>query len=667
MKSASLLNGLIAILIGPSLVAACGDQEHSCYGPQHNVEYVRQVKRMQPGAPNATYGPKGPLEWGQINFLHTACPSSPFQTDTHGWLEGHIKQQNYGADWGDFVTFTRRMKQTAGNMGVDLLLIDTGDLHDGTGLSDATQPDGELSMPIFDEIAFDLLTIGNHELYVTEVAYQMFNTWAKKWGDRYVTSNVKILNPHTNTFEHVGATHRYFTTEKGLRVLAFGVLFDFTGNSNVSQVVKAADMVREQWFVDALHTTEPVDLVVLFGHNPVSPKDKTSTLKTVWDAIRAARPETPISLFGGHTHIRDFSVYDERSVGLEAGRYCETIGWVAMSGFQVNGSGGGGYKGVKNPRGVPNPTRPAKETTTTASPFRYARRYLDWNRNTFIYHSHLQQQPASYDYHSGSRVTNEITGIREQLRLGDVYGCAPRSWCMECAPIDSEQNLFPGVIIPAVSMIVVRPERKDKARIILGNTGSVRYDIPKGPFTYDDNFIVSPFRDVFRYIKDVPYDKAEKLLTQLNNGRADKRSDLVSMAAPQDECTNPTMGYLTRREMRERRGPVRRQEIITPGYVTKDDWGTDGDDTNHTAVPFMRNPGYYQGQGGFPKEGSPEVVDVVFYDFIEKYILQYLGSGYDASMVDCYIDCNFTSQDFLLPYAKAVWQDNINDCPIDGM
>lgn len=87
------------------------------------------------------------------------------------------------------------------------------------------------------------------------------------------------------------------------------------------------------------------------------------------------------------------------------------------------------------------------------------------------------------------------------------------------------------------------------------------------------------------------------------------------MAVPQDECTNPTMGNLTPREMRERRGPVRRQEVITPGYVTKDDWGTDGDDTNHTAVPFMRNPGYYEARGGFPAGGSsPEVVDVVFYD-----------------------------------------------------
>jgi len=48
------------------------------------------------------------------------------KTDTHGWLEGHIKEQNYGADWGDFVSFSRHMQHKAGNLGVDLLLVDTG-------------------------------------------------------------------------------------------------------------------------------------------------------------------------------------------------------------------------------------------------------------------------------------------------------------------------------------------------------------------------------------------------------------------------------------------------------------------------------------------------------------------------------------------------------------
>lgn len=64
---------------------------------------------------------------------------------------------------------------------------------------------------------------------MSEVAYQMFREYANKWGDKYVTSNVKVYNETTGDYEYVGATYRYFTTAKGLRIMAFGVLFDFTG------------------------------------------------------------------------------------------------------------------------------------------------------------------------------------------------------------------------------------------------------------------------------------------------------------------------------------------------------------------------------------------------------------------------------------------------------
>ncbi len=57
---------------------ACGD----CYGPRDNALHVRNVRRMQPEAQGATVKPRAPLEWGQLNFLHT--------TDTHGWLEGFV-------------------------------------------------------------------------------------------------------------------------------------------------------------------------------------------------------------------------------------------------------------------------------------------------------------------------------------------------------------------------------------------------------------------------------------------------------------------------------------------------------------------------------------------------------------------------------------------------
>ncbi|KAM4055274.1 hypothetical protein HRG_006070 [Hirsutella rhossiliensis] len=622
-KSLAIAGAIAALLSG---VTAC--EENSCYGPMNKVEHVRHVKRMQPGAPDAAYGPKAPLEWGQINFLHT--------TDTHGWLEGHLKEKNYGADWGDFVTFARRMKQTAGKMGVDLLLVDTGDLHDGTGLSDATKVDGTKSMPIFEEIDYDLLAIGNHELYVSEVAYQMFNEYARKWGDKYVTSNVQVLNQTSGKYEYVGATHRYFTTAQGLRIKAFGVLFDFKGNSNASRVLKAKDMVKESWFAETLTANEPVDLFILFGHNPVRQTDPSSTFKVVFDAIRAAHPETPVQIFGGHTHIRDLAVYDDAAVGLESGRYCETLG-------------------------VENASRPAKKGSK--SPFVYSRRYLDWNRKTFMYHSNDGSKAFDH-HHSGQRVTSDITEVRDELRLGDVYGCAPQDWCMRCAPFnDKTKNIFPGVIYPAVSAIVVNKTRADRSRIILGNTGAIRFDLHKGPFTYDDSFIISPFRNLFLYIPDVPFDKASRLIQQLNRGPADKRH-LVSMPTPRDECTDPTLGFMSRRDLRETRGVVRRQEAVVPGYATSDDWGDDGDDTEHSEIPSHKIPNYWETRASFPEDGSkPDKVDVIFLDFIKKRVLDNLGEEF-ADTVQCYIDCSFSSQDLLLPYAKLAWQANKDNCPV---
>ena len=93
----------------------------NCYGPRDDAMHVRNVRRMQPDALNASTSPKAPLAWGQLNVLHT--------TDTHGWLEGHLKERNYGADWGDFVSFSKDMKKRADQYKVDLLLVDTGMLR----------------------------------------------------------------------------------------------------------------------------------------------------------------------------------------------------------------------------------------------------------------------------------------------------------------------------------------------------------------------------------------------------------------------------------------------------------------------------------------------------------------------------------------------------------
>jgi 2',3'-cyclic-nucleotide 2'-phosphodiesterase (5'-nucleotidase family) len=386
-------------------------------------------------------------------------------------------------------------------------------------LSDATNPNGLLSNPIFENIDYDLLTIGNHELYVTDIAYEHFNQFAKVYGEKYLTSNVEIINPATGKFEYIGQQFRYFTTKQGLRIMAFGVLYDFTGNSNVSRITKAASMVTQSWFTQAVNYSQPVDLFMVIGHNPIRTNVSSSTLGLVYQAIRKIKPNTPIQMFGGHTHIRDFFVYDNKAVGLEAGRYCETLGWLSISGFNSTS-----YK-AKTPTGIPSPTRAAVVVQTgpaaanlslsnTTSSLRYARRYLDWNRLTFEYHAN-GSQTSKFDTQTGVAATAQISAIRKQLNLTSVYGCAPQSWCMSCAPFGSSTNIYT-LLSDALSTVVINQTRSSNPRLILINTGSIRFDLPQGPFTYDDSFIVSPFTDAFQFIPDVPYANAMVSLYQIN-------------------------------------------------------------------------------------------------------------------------------------------------------
>ncbi|KAI9833214.1 MAG: hypothetical protein M1826_000127 [Phylliscum demangeonii] len=662
----------LAVGLGPAW--ACD----GCYGPQSaDVVMTRLVRRMQPDALNATTGPRAPLEWGQLNFLHT--------TDTHGWLEGHVKEENYGADWGDFVAFSRRMKQKAQQYKVDLLLIDTGDLHDGNGLSDATPINGNVSNAIFERLDYDLLTIGNHELYISEIAYETFTNFSKVYGHRYVTSNVEIKDPVTGRFEYIGAKYRYFRTHHGLRIMAFGVLFDFTGNSNVSRITKAANLVKQPWFVDAVQFKAPIDLFLLVGHNPIDPrKSSSSTLGLVQRFIRDKRPGVPIQIFGGHSHIRDFKVYDNMSTGLESGRYCETLGWLSMSGIKS-----ATYKGVMLPPAVPHPTRPAvvgnttaKGTTPTssASPscdtpasLVYGRRYLDWNRRTFAYHA-----PGSQDSSYGRAVSAEILQDRRLLNLSALYGCAPQTYCQSCQPFGASGNIF-SLSATALSAVVVNPSRADRGRLIIINTGSIRFDLVKGPFTYDDSFIVSPFTDAFQYLPDVPYSLASQTIGVLNSQVSlDKRrlkrrdfgfSPLVDLSM--DTCRDPPIRHrpLVARAPAAARvlapGRVIRRQAspLTPGYVTTDDFGTDGDDTSHRAIPAFRQPEYLQANASLPAAA----VDLIFLDYVAADVLAALatvGGTYTTLDVLQYLSRTFTTNSYLPAYAKIAWQQNVPNCPV---
>ncbi|KAI5287033.1 hypothetical protein KEM54_006288, partial [Ascosphaera aggregata] len=242
-------------------------------------------------------------------------------------MGGHHRGERFKADWGDFSSFVTNMRDKAADIDVDLLVVDTGDLHDGNGLSDATQPNGKITNELFSKLDYDLLTIGNHELMSDQVAYQT-KDFARGWGDKYLTTNVQLRNNQTGEMEYVGSRYRYFTTKKGLRVMAFGIYGDnYTIQADAVDITSANDLISTSWWAEHVDSFDkPIDMFIILSHQPFrpSPDITTPTVWSIFNDIRARRPDAPIQFFGGHTHVRDFAVLDEMATGIESGASAET-------------------------------------------------------------------------------------------------------------------------------------------------------------------------------------------------------------------------------------------------------------------------------------------------------------------------------------------------------
>lgn len=121
--------------------------------------------------------------------------------------------------------------------------------------------------------------------------------------------------------------------------------------------------------------------------------------------------------------------------------------------------------------------------STLSSPILYSRRYLDWNRLTFAYHA-VGSQDWRFDYYSGRKVTNDITVARKALNLSSssLFGCAPRNYCQYCKQFGSEGNIFT-LLETALGTTVVNKSRANIPRLVIINTGSIRFDLVEGPFT----------------------------------------------------------------------------------------------------------------------------------------------------------------------------------------
>ncbi|KAF9562958.1 hypothetical protein CPC08DRAFT_816825 [Agrocybe pediades] len=567
-----------------AIVIACSDHAD---GHDHVHE-----RRSQGPAASLT-PPSRPLEWGDINIIHT--------TDSHGWLLGHQKasfpEPNYSGTLGDFASFVTHMKQQAIERDVDLLLVDSGDLHDGTGLTDGFPSggvDAHDANQFIKQLPYDVMAIGNHELYIYANTLDMHKNFAPSLKGRYLSSNVNItlLNEKNQVVSvPVGERFAKFKTRKGRKVTSLGVLFDFTGNDHNTTVQKVADMVKETWFAEAIK--EEPDFFLLVGHMPIARDD----WPLVFNAVRAVHPHTPILILGGHTHIRDCLQLDGRSMSLESGRYMETVGWLSAK-LDRKGS----TKDIK-----------------------FSRRYLDPNRVTYEYHA--KRNNFNFDTLQGELITKGLQDLSKKFDLSFQFGTAPHDFTITQAPYPSNDSLLSLFIENATPVaLAINNTRASIPNIMITNSGSQRFDIYAGPFTKNDQLTASPFADSFLFIPNVPFSVANQVLPALNNAGADERRELQERRDHElysrghvDQVYSRWLAEQDRRSGLERRAA----RNLTLGYVTTDSCPGVGDDILHAPLPFHDVPDFI---GSVPPSVSADTpIDLVFVDFIESQLLQILN------------------------------------------
>jgi hypothetical protein len=618
----------------------------------------------QPSAPEPVAAPLRDLQWGQLNVLHTS--------DTHGWLGGHLEQPSFSADWGDYISFAKHLRDKADRDGVDLLLVDTGDRVEGNGLYDASDPRGKYIFDIFKQQDIDLICSGNHELYKKHSAIDEYYHTVPNFKDNYLATNLDIVNPETGNLEPLAQRYKILTT-KNLRkkVLAFGFLFNFEGNANNTVVRRVEDVVEDKEFQDAIRLPD-IDVIIVIGHSSVRGDEYALIYKT----IRSARWDIPIQFFGGHTHTRDFKVFDGMSTALESGRYMETIGFLSIS-------------------GLPHVSTNREEAWKNIVPMgglSFSRRYIDNNLFSFRHHANVTKE--EFDTPKGTKVTNAIDEARKELELDTLHGCAPLNLWVNRAPYPGKHSMFTWLeeqVLPdqvgGAYLNQTRAESRydadssdddedsgydsdsesdieeDGAALIITNTGALRFDIFAGQFTRDTAYLVSPFTSGFRILHDVPYSAAQKVVKLLNSqgniwsaAAVDEFGDMpgfdelmqtlhAEVLAPPEQLVRqqgdedaassawPADGLMgedqivmnpdTPMQQPEKDygedddqpsepddSPLSALEII-PGYTTKDDAGDDGDDTEHEAIKFYHVPNCIQAKVGFPtpSDGEDNVED----------------------------------------------------------
>ena len=116
--------------------------------------------------------------------------------------------------------------------------------------------------------------------------------------------------------------------------------------------------------------------------------------------------------------------------------------------------------------------------------------------------------------------------------------------------------------------LTINNTRAGIPNIIITNSGELRFNVFKGPFTKNDQLTAAPFTDSFLYIPNVTASIANQVLPALNYGGPSKRSELEKELWGRGHVESRYRSWLE--DMGKRQMQTTNATNLTLGYVTTD-------------------------------------------------------------------------------------------------
>ncbi|KAK2951791.1 putative phosphoprotein phosphatase [Blattamonas nauphoetae] len=407
----------------------------------------------------------GPIN---ITILHT--------TDIHGWIYGHRHDKSMDADLADLHSAISIMKKKQSDSNL-VFAFDTGDLMDGTGLSELTTPKGKSIFYAMKSMPYDAMSIGNHELQNPTSMNYMMESFIPAMNGRYLAGQ----SVHKSPPKSMGAPYRLIPLPNNQgNLLAIGFVINMqTAHREVTQQTVEAFLNDAR--LNPVWANPTIKAVVCLCHFGSS----DALVTTVKNKLRAHFPTQPVVFLCGHTHTEISSKIDDNTIKQESAFYFHCLGVINFQLYLNGNTANVDENGQSSFQALRTLSSSAFSGPNAVS---FNQKYVSMSRKNLMSLAGCSDISV-WNSREALLLRNSINSNVAHLGLNAQIGCSPQTYLfIPKIPIISIYPLLLDKVLQKYGPTVSRNERVFSMHLL-----RIRDNLNKGPIFVDDLYTIDMY------------------------------------------------------------------------------------------------------------------------------------------------------------------------------